>query len=275
MTRLDPQRESAWKKLGYEKQNGRWVSTAEVKAARAEADAQRKADAHWRPLLLKWKTWLGQDSRRAEAEAALAAVDDPRAVPAIWRVFAHGGPADQERAIDMLGRLEGDRPARALAGLAIYGKNEVARRAAIATLVRRPHDDSLMVWIGLLREPARYEVRQVAGPGSPGILFVEGQRFNVRRFYSPPSVEQTEILFLSPEMGRPVLPLQFGSAPPGLRRARAPSAAAGMSTFTSSTTTGPCQSPSRRFRTPPNPIRRSRSPSYKGKPTAISNSARR
>ena len=56
---------------------------------------------------------------------------DPRAVPAIWKVFAMGGPADQERAIDMLGRIEGERPARALAGLAIYGKTEVVRRAAI------------------------------------------------------------------------------------------------------------------------------------------------
>jgi hypothetical protein len=215
VTRLDPHREPAWKKLGYEKLNGRWMSTEEVKAARAEAEAQRKADARWRPLLVKWKTWLGQDARRAEAEAALGGVDDPRAVPAIWRVFARGGPADQERSIDMLGRIEGDRPSRALAGLAIYGKNDIVRRAAIATLLRRPRDDSLMAWIGLLREPSRYEVRQVAGPGSPGMLFVEGERFHVRRFYTPPSVEQTQDLFLSPETGRPVLPLQFSSSTPG------------------------------------------------------------
>jgi hypothetical protein len=215
VTRLDPRREAAWKKLGYEKQNGRWMSAEELTAARAEAEAQRKADGHWRPLLQKWKAWLGQDSRRAEAEAALAGVNDPRAVPAIWRVFALGDPADQERAIDMLGHLEGDRPSRALAGLAIYGKNEVVRRAAIATLMRRPHDETLMTWIGLLAEPARYEVRQVAGPGSPGMLFVEGQRFIVRRFYTPPSVRQTEDLFVNPQMSRPVLPLQFNSTPPG------------------------------------------------------------
>jgi hypothetical protein len=215
VTRLDPRRESAWKKLGYEKWDGRWMPAEEVRALRAEAEAQRQADAHWRPLLARWKAWLGQDSRRAEAEAALVRVDDPRAVPSIWRVFALGGPADQERAIDMLGRLEGERPARALAGLAVYGKTEVVRRAAVATLARRPHDDTLMAWIGLLAEPTRYEVRPVAGPGSPGVLFVEGQRFNVRRFYTPPSVEQTQMLFLDPRMHRPQLGLQLASGTPG------------------------------------------------------------
>jgi hypothetical protein len=29
-------------------------------------------------------------------------------------------------------------------------------------------------------------VRPVRGPGSPGVLFVEGERFNVSRFYAPP-----------------------------------------------------------------------------------------
>ena len=111
------------------------MTAEEVAAARAEAEAQRKADARWRPLLLKWKGWLAQESRRAEAESALAGVDDPRAVPAIWRAFALGGPADQERAIDMLGRLEGERPTRALAGLAIYGKTETVRRAGEITTI--------------------------------------------------------------------------------------------------------------------------------------------
>ena len=47
---LDPRREAAWKKLGYLKQNGKWTTTARIAAERAEAEAQRKADAHWRPL---------------------------------------------------------------------------------------------------------------------------------------------------------------------------------------------------------------------------------
>jgi hypothetical protein len=46
-------------------------------------------------------------------------------------------------------------------------------------------------------------------------LLVEGERFNVRRFYAPPSVAQVEGLFIDPQVGRPTLPLQFNSSPPG------------------------------------------------------------
>ena len=36
-------------------------------------------------------------------------------------------------------------------------------------------------------DPFKYEVKRVGGPGSPGILFVEGEKFNVSRFYAPPA----------------------------------------------------------------------------------------
>jgi hypothetical protein len=213
--RLDPRRDSAWKKLGMEKSNGRWVRPEEAAAERREADAQRKADAKWRPLLQRWKGWLAQKekTRRAEAETALAAVDDPRAVPSIWKVFATGGPADQERAIDVLGRIDDERASRALAGLAIFGKTELVRRAAVETLLRRKPDDVLMTWIGLLRDPIKYEVRQVAGPGSPGVMLVQGARFNVRRWYAPPSVQQVEQLFVDSQLFTPpkTLAPQFNS----------------------------------------------------------------
>ncbi len=67
---LDPTREEAWKKLGYRKQGGRWVNPERLAAEKAEAETRRKAEAHWRPLLAKWKTWLGQPSRSAEASRA-------------------------------------------------------------------------------------------------------------------------------------------------------------------------------------------------------------
>src|SRR5689334_2260177 len=35
--RLDPSREAAWKRLGYKKQNGRWVTDAMLAGERAEA----------------------------------------------------------------------------------------------------------------------------------------------------------------------------------------------------------------------------------------------
>src|SRR4051794_24734988 len=46
VTRLDPTREAAWKRLGYKKQGGRWVTDTQLAAERAEGEAQRKADRH-------------------------------------------------------------------------------------------------------------------------------------------------------------------------------------------------------------------------------------
>ncbi len=211
---LDPNREAAWKKLGYLKQDGKWTTPAKIAAERAEAEAQKKADAHWRPLIQSWKAGLARKEKRAESERALATVTDPKAVPSIWKAFATGKPADQEMAIDMLGRIEGERPSRALAGLAILGKTEVIRRAATESLVRRDHMGVLMNWIGLLHDPIKYEVKQVAGPGMPGVLFVEGEEFNVRRFYMPPTASQIGQASSELIPDGFLLPLKTDSPPP-------------------------------------------------------------
>jgi hypothetical protein len=211
---LDPRREAAWKKLGYFKQNGKWTTAAKVAAERAEAEAQRKADAHWRPLIQAWKTGLARKDKRAESEKSLASVTDSRAVPSIWKAFATGTPADQEMAVDIFGHIDGERPSRALAGLAILGKTAAVRRAAAETLARRNFMGVLMDWIGLLHDPIKYEVKQVAGPGMPGVLFVEGEELNFRRFYLPPTASQigNSTSELIPESF--LLPLKTDSPPP-------------------------------------------------------------
>ena len=58
---------------------------------------------------------------------------------------------------------------------------------ATETLRGRDPREYAELLIGLLREPIRFEVQHVGGPGSPGELLVEGKRANVRRVYTPPS----------------------------------------------------------------------------------------
>ncbi len=64
MTRLDPGRELAWKRLGYKKHEGRWATDAQVAAARAELEAQKQADRTWKPLLEKWRGMLAKPNQR-------------------------------------------------------------------------------------------------------------------------------------------------------------------------------------------------------------------
>jgi Pretoxin HINT domain len=185
VTRLDPKRELAWKKLGYKKHEGRWITEGQLAAEKAEAEAQKVADRKWKPLLEKSKAMLDQPSKREEAEAALANVTDPRAVPMIGQVFART-ELSQPRAVQLLGQIDSAGASKGLAFLAIFAKSAEARRAAAETLRGRDAREYADLLIALIRNPIKYEVKLVGGPGSRGVLFVEGPKANVQRLYSPP-----------------------------------------------------------------------------------------
>ncbi len=187
VTRLDPGREVAWNRLGYKKYGGRWETEAQVSAARAEAEAQKQADRVWRPILERSKTMLNQPSHRDQAQVTLLGVTDPRALHSVGAVFGHGTAADQAIAVQLLGQIQGGPATLALAQLAVHGHSPLVRRDALESLAARDPRDCVESLVQQIQTPWKYEVRPVAGPGSVGVLFVKGERFNVRRLYSPPS----------------------------------------------------------------------------------------
>ena len=214
VTRLDPAREAAWEKLGYKKVGHRWATAEQLVAEKAEADAQKTADKHWRPLVQRWHTALSGKIRtkREEAEAALDQISDPRAVPALWHVFAKGDEKSQAKLVAILGRIEGVEASRALATLAVFSRSGEVRRAAIETLRRRDAREVVGWLIALIRKPTRYEIRQPNGANSPGQLFVEGEKFNTLRDYTPRGLEFSRIetsgrlrTFVSDADGNPVV----------------------------------------------------------------------
>jgi hypothetical protein len=70
--------------------------------------------------------------------------------------------------------------------LAAFSRSAEVRRTAAETLKRRDPREYAGPLIALLRNRVKYEVRPVGGPGMPGALFIEGERVNVQRRYSPP-----------------------------------------------------------------------------------------
>jgi tetratricopeptide (TPR) repeat protein len=183
--RLDPARDAAWKHLGYKKQGGRWVKPDEALAARQEAAQQKHADKHWKTSLERLRDGLESNdaARRTKAEHELVQVTDPRAAPMIWATFVRGGGRRQLAAVQMLGQIDGPSASNGLAVLAVFGPAAEVRARAIATLARRDPRDIVGRLISLVSKPYKYQVRHVNGPGSPGELFVEGERFNIDRFY--------------------------------------------------------------------------------------------
>ncbi len=186
VVRLNPAREEAWKKLGYQKPKGRWTNPELASAIKIEAEHQKKADSHWRSVLEKWNSGLARKSKREEVGTAMAKVHDPRAVPSIWKVFVMGGSADQERAVRLLAQIDSPAASRALASLAVMGSSERVRSRAGDALLKRDPREFAATLIGVLRDPIEFEVREVLGPGKPGELYVKGERANRRFFYEAP-----------------------------------------------------------------------------------------
>ena len=217
--RLDPAREAAWHRLGYTKHDGRWATDAQLRAGKAEVEAQKVADRHWKPLLEKYKAMLGQPSKRGKAEEALAGVVDPRAVPMIGRVFVTNKVDDQLRAARLLGQVESPSASRVLAGQVVLSRSPEVRRVALETLKGRDPRDFVGLWIALVRKPTRFEVRPVGGPGTPGTLIFEGQQANLRRVYRPAAMPNVPVLpgtrLEYDANGLPVLTMPIGQEPLG------------------------------------------------------------
>ena len=152
----------------------------------AEEEASKAAFRLWVTRLSKWHGQIHGGKHQAEAAAAIAAIDDPKAVPAVYAVLGKHGPIDQAIAVQIFGQIPGRESSKVLAVLSVYGASDLVRSLATETLRQRDPDEYLATLVGLLVDPLKFDVRPVGGPGSPGILFVEGEKFNVRHFYAPP-----------------------------------------------------------------------------------------
>jgi hypothetical protein len=214
---LDPSREAAWKRLGYKKHGGRWKTDAQV----VDEAEQKKADKKWGAKLKKIHKEIHGGKHQNEALDEVAKIEDPRALASVYREFGAGGAIDQAIAIQILGQINTPDSSKVLAVLAVYGKTPEVRRRATETLRGRNPDEFLALLVNLMTDPLEYEVRPVGGPGSPGVLFVQGERFNVRRFYAPPApnlqVRPGDSITYD-DLGMPVInhPLGISTGPRGV-----------------------------------------------------------
>lgn len=185
VVRLDPSREAVWKKLGYQKTNGRWLRAEDAEAEKANAERRKRADKHWRPILEKHRAaLLGKDvQNRQAAQAELDQIRDPLAVASIQAVFGRGDARLQSMAVETLARIEGWDASMALTTLAIASPFPEVRGSAAELLRRRDPREFLGSLVDLIRKPFRYQVKRLENSNSRGTLFVEGEQFNLQRFY--------------------------------------------------------------------------------------------
>jgi hypothetical protein len=193
---LDPSRETAWRHLGFKRIGGRWDKPERVAAVKAEAIDQHRADKHWKPILESIVHGLASKdkARRAGAEQTMVSVHDPRAVPTIWILLAQGSAHDQELAVRLLGQIDAPGSSRALALLAVRGRSAHVKTVAVRVLKERDPRDFAAVLIAMLRDPIKFEVQPVDGPGSQGQLVIKQKDVNIKRLYSTPSAPNIALL---------------------------------------------------------------------------------
>lgn len=188
VARLDPKRDAAWRKIGFKKIGGRWTTDEMI----AEEKAQKAADKSWGPKLRKLhKDVHGANGpeRQASVQAELDAIRDERAVVPLYREFGRG-KLDQSLLIQVLDQIERPMATKMVAFLAVYGTAPEVRKQATLVLRSRPVGDYLDLLVGLMVDPLNFEIQHIGGPGSPGVIMVEGERFNSARFYAPPAAPE-------------------------------------------------------------------------------------
>ena len=75
----------------------------------------------------------------------------------------------------LLGQIDAPRSSRALAMIALTSQSSIARRDAVKILKGRNPRDYAAVLIVLFRDPIKYDVQPVNGPGSQGELLVKSE----------------------------------------------------------------------------------------------------
>ncbi len=193
VTQLDPSRDIAWLRLGFKKHHDRWSKPEVLASQKIEADRQKLADKEWKTRLEKLHEAMESsvETRRLKAERELYQVTDPRAVPMIWRIFGHGSERMQLVAVELLSQFEGPAASFGLTVLAVERPSADVRSRAAKALGNRDARDVIGWLVGAIHRPFKYETKLGAGPGSANELFVEGERYDIRRFYRFP-IEQLE-----------------------------------------------------------------------------------
>ena len=197
MLQLDPSRDAAWKHLGYKRMGGHWDKPERVAAAKAEAQAQHKADKHWKPILEKLSSRTGkqrQGAARSSRKEPGRRQRSPRRPHDLGRLCEWWTVQHQKFAVRLLGQIDSPGSSRALALLALMSRSAEVRSNATKILRQRDPRDFAAVLIALLRDPIKYEVRPVNGPGSQGQLVIKQTDKNVKRLYSPLSAPNVPIL---------------------------------------------------------------------------------
>lgn len=167
----DPQHADAREKLGHVEHHGEWLTTDELKVkqgwikykgrwispeekARLDQDESQSAEhAAWARRIRVHLDALrrGPATRYQEAEAAILAIEDPRAISALLKGFAKEKPAFRMLMVRSLAHIPGEESSRAMVDRLLIEMDPAVRNLLKDELVRRGEPEPIIRLIRALR----------------------------------------------------------------------------------------------------------------------------
>lgn len=169
---LDPADEAARESLGLQKVGDRWVTRDELMVARGlvffdgkyrtpqdaairqASNAEGDVEAEWFQKLRLWRGWLDgkREERVAEARAQIAAVNDPRAAPALIKLLdSEEDDWAFELLLHTLGQLDDARAVQALVDYSLEDDDAEIRAQCLDYLTSAARAVSIFPYVQALR----------------------------------------------------------------------------------------------------------------------------
>jgi hypothetical protein len=180
---LDPDHAAAHRGLGHIRREGRWTTTEAMMTARGYVkhkgryvlpqeleliEAEEKdevAEKGWFKRIRRWEGWLDGDraDRHSEAMGGLKAIRDDNAIPALSRTFRNNASETKRMLyIDVLSRIEGDKPLTPLIHQSLHDESRFVRDAAVRSVRRRDAGAAIPIYLRALKNDRNAIVNRAA-----------------------------------------------------------------------------------------------------------------
>ena len=180
---LDPEHEAARRGLGYVRDQERWTTRDEMLADRGyvrhkgkhvlpqeleltqKQERLRQAERTWFKRVKQWQLWLDgeRSDRKSAAVKGLTDIRHSDAIPALVSSFQYASEEEQRLLlVNVLSKIEGDRPVAALVTQSVLDDSRAVRDAAIGSLRRRGAAPAIPILLEALKSRLNTAVNRAA-----------------------------------------------------------------------------------------------------------------
>ncbi|MEM6798816.1 MAG: HEAT repeat domain-containing protein [Planctomycetota bacterium] len=183
VVQLDPSHNEARERLGYQQQNGKWLTREQVMSSRGmiryegqfrtrqeiaileREKRSKQQNADWKNTLARWRRGLDdRDPRKvAQAEAKYKELTDPAAGPALAaQLLDEETPGVKRMLLDVAARVRHGATVRTLTELTLHAEDEEIRYSSLEYLDKAQTPGLVEPFVRALKSPSNVTVNRAA-----------------------------------------------------------------------------------------------------------------